>query len=135
MKTLAAVTALSLSLVTLGGCFPHNAHHRTIAKWSEGGALVAGIALGAVASTGADCDTMGSVEQSTSGCRMGGTILSTASLILITGALLGFVATVSTADDEDGNAKPVIIRQPATTTAAAGSGTASVAPKAAQAVH
>jgi hypothetical protein len=127
MRILAAVTALSL---LVGGCFPHNARNRTIAKWSEGGALVAGIAFGALANTGADCDQMGGPEQSTSGCRTMGSVLSTASLILITGGLLGFVATVSTAEDEDGSSKPVITQKPATTAAATtGSGATGATPK------
>lgn len=103
-----AVVALLVS-VSMLGCFPHNARNRTIAKASEGGAILAGIAISAFANTGADCDmeTMPGVDES--GCHNKAQWLSTAGVVLIVGGLLGFVATVSTAE-EDPQPKPVEIK-------------------------
>src|SRR4051812_34324079 len=94
-----AAVALLVS-VSMLGCFPHNPKHRTYAKLGEGGALVAGIAISAFANTGADCDknAMAGVD---SNCRTNATILSTVGVALILGGLLGFVATVSTAEEDD----------------------------------
>jgi len=91
------------------GCFPHNARNRTIAKAGEGGAILAGIAISAFASSGADCDmtTMAGIDNS--GCRNKAQWLGTAGVVLIVGGLLGFVATVSTAE-ENAPPKPVEIK-------------------------
>lgn len=96
--------ALLLS-VSMLGCFPHNARHRTYAKYAEGGALVGGIVISAVGNTGADCDQM-DMRGGTS-CRSNAQILSTIGVTLILAGLLGFVATVSTAEDDD--AKPTAL--------------------------
>lgn len=94
-----AVVAL-LASVSLLGCFPHNARNRTIAKASEGGAILAGIAISAFANTSADCDMMAMPGINDSGCHSKAQWLTTAGVVLIVGGLLGFVATVSTAEDE-----------------------------------
>jgi hypothetical protein len=100
-----AVVALLVSMSMLG-CFPHNAKHRTYAKLAEGGALAAGIAISAFANTGADCDEMAMAGVETD-CRTQAKWLSTAGVVLILGGLLGFVATISTAEEED-KTKPVM---------------------------
>ena len=88
--------------MTLAGCFPHDPHKRTIAKVAEGGSLLTGIAISALANTGADCDANNSMPgQDPSSCRSTAKILSTIGVTLILAGLLGFVATVSTAEDED----------------------------------
>lgn len=97
----AAVAFLLTVTMTLAGCFPHDPHKRTIAKVTEGGALVAGIAISAFANTGADCDSMNKPGQDPSSCRSKAQVLSTIGVSLILAGLLGFVATVSTAEDED----------------------------------
>jgi hypothetical protein len=56
--TMKAAVALLCSVTVLTGCFPNNPQHRTYAKYAEGAALVAGIAVSAFANTGADCDQM-----------------------------------------------------------------------------
>jgi hypothetical protein len=96
-----AAVALLCSVAMIAGCFPNNPAARTKAKYVEGGALVAGILVSAIANTGADCDsmdmTMGpNVDNS---CRKTAQILSTVGVVLILGGLLGFVATIATAED------------------------------------
>jgi hypothetical protein len=99
--TMKAAVALFLAIAMLG-CFPHNPRHRTYAKYAEGGALVAGIAISAVANTGADCDErMMPGPNVNDSCRSTATVMSTVGVALILGGLLGFVATVSTAEDEE----------------------------------
>lgn len=98
----AAVALLLTMTMTVAGCFPHDPHKRTIAKLAEGGALVGGIAISAFANTGADCDNNANMPGSDpSDCRTTAKWLSTLGVTLILAGLLGFVATVSTAEDED----------------------------------
>jgi hypothetical protein len=98
----AAVAFILAISMTLAGCFPHDPHKRTIAKITEGGALVAGIGISAFANTGADCDSMNSNPgQDPTNCRSHAQVYSTIGVALILAGLLGFVATVSTAEDED----------------------------------
>jgi hypothetical protein len=94
-----AAVALLLSFSLLG-CFPHNPKARTYAKIGEGTAIVAGIVISALANTTADCDQMmiPGVPENTD-CETGSKWASTAGVVLIVGGLLGFVATVSTAED------------------------------------
>jgi hypothetical protein len=87
--------------MTTAGCFPHNEKHRTYAKIGEGTALVAGIAISAFSNTGADCDQDRAPGVPNEDCRSTATVLSTIGVGLILAGLLGFVATVSTAEDED----------------------------------
>src|SRR4051812_15694499 len=95
-----AVVALVCSVALLFGCFPNEPHKRTIAKYVEGGALIVGIGISAIANTGADCDQMAMqgphVDNS---CRTKAEILGTTGLLLILGGLLGFVTTIATAED------------------------------------
>jgi hypothetical protein len=97
-----AAVALLVSLtLTTAACFPHNERHRTYAKMGEGGALVAGILISALSNTGADCDEQRAPGTEITDCRSNAHILSTVGVVLILTGLLGFVATVSTAEDED----------------------------------
>jgi hypothetical protein len=98
-----AAVALLVS-VSMLGCFPHSERRRTYAKLAEGGALVGGIVISAVGNTGADCDAM-AVNGVESNCKSNAQILSTVGVTLILAGLLGFVATVSTAED-DSDDKP-----------------------------
>ena len=106
MRAVALLTSLSLL-----GCFPHDPHARTISKLSEGGAVVAGIVVLALAGTGADCDahimTSGMPDSS---CHTKATVLSDIGLGLLIGGLVGFIATVSTAE-EDKPTPTVVIKQ------------------------
>lgn len=95
-----AVVALLCSVAVLTGCFPNNPQHRTYAKYAEGTAVIAGIAVSAFANTGADCDAMEmpgpNIEND---CRTKAKWLGSLGLVLILSGLLGFVATISTAED------------------------------------
>ncbi|MBX3161024.1 MAG: hypothetical protein KF773_34005 [Deltaproteobacteria bacterium] len=98
----AAVVVTLTCLAT--GCFPNNARHRTYAKFGEGAALVGGIAMLAASSTGADCSPQlgrpGVIE-----CRDSATMVGNVGLGLILVGLVGFLATVSTAPDDDAKTK------------------------------
>jgi outer membrane biosynthesis protein TonB len=92
-----AVVALLVS-VSLLGCFPHSARNRRYAQLGEGAAILAGIAISAVGNTAADCDEMkvpGTIDTS---CETNASWMSGVGVVLIVGGLLGFVATVSTAE-------------------------------------
>jgi hypothetical protein len=105
------------------GCFPKDPQKRTYAKIAEGGALVAGIAISAFANTGADCDNMNmNPGQDPADCRTKAKWLGTLGVALILAGLLGFVATVSTAEDEDKTSAKV------TTVPDTGTGSGSAAP-------
>jgi hypothetical protein len=88
--------AVALTLaITLVGCFPHNARRRRIAKYAEGGALVAGIAMQFVVR---DRACMEHLRPGTSSdCDNGH--LDVLGLGLIMAGLLGFAATVMTTPD------------------------------------
>jgi hypothetical protein len=95
-----AAVALLCSVTVLAGCFPNNPQHRTYAKYAEAAALVAGIAVSAFANTGADCDQMEMPGPNVDNdCRSHAQWLGTLGLTLILGGLLGFVATIATAED------------------------------------
>ncbi len=88
--------------IALLGCFPHNPKARTYAKITEGSFIVAGIGLEFLANsrTGADCEQSGSLGMSTSGCKSTGSVLGGVGLGMILAGLTGFIATISTAEDE-----------------------------------
>ena len=114
-----AVALLVTLTMTTAACFPHNAKHRTYAKIGEGTALVAGIAISAFSNTGADCDEDRAPGVPNDDCRRGANLLSMIGVGLIVVGLLGFVATVSTAEDEDktsAKVNEVVVEPPATTT-------------------
>jgi hypothetical protein len=110
IHTMMRAAVALLASVSMLGCFPHNERHRTYAKLAEGGALVGGIVISAVGNTGADCDEM-AVNGVETNCKSNAQILSTIGVALILTGLLGFVATVSTAED-DNDAKPVVTTIP-----------------------
>jgi hypothetical protein len=97
----AAVALLVSMTLSTAACFPHNEQHRTYAKIGEGGALAAGILISALSNTGADCDEQRAPGTEITDCRSNAHVLGTVGVVLILAGLLGFVATVSTAEDED----------------------------------
>jgi len=86
--------------VSLLACFPHNHKARLYAELGEGAALVGGIAVAAVAGTSADCDEMAMPGIDVSACRNRATVLGGVGVALIVAGLLGFVATISTAEED-----------------------------------
>ena len=93
----AVAVVLSLSLLT--ACFPNNERHRTIAKITEGGFVAGGIAILAVANTGADCD-MAMRPGENPDCKSDAGLVGGIGLSMIILGLVGFIATVSTAPDD-----------------------------------
>lgn len=94
-----------------GACFPNNAQHRTYAKLAEGASLVGGITMLFFVNSGADCDAMSAPGgQPDMGCKDKATVLGDIGLGLILVGLIGFIATVSTAEDD--KPAPVIVPKP-----------------------
>jgi hypothetical protein len=91
---------LSLSLLA---CFPENARHRTIAKLTEGGFVVAGITILAVSNTQADCDDNTLPGRGDMDCKSSRSFISGLGLTLILVGMVGFFATITTEPDD----KPV----------------------------
>ena len=103
-----AVVALMLSASILTpGCFPHDSHKRTLAQLIEGGTIAAGIGVEAFVSTGADCDmmTMQGLPIDMN-CHNRSSTWGGLGVALILGGLLGFIATISTAEDDKPEAPP-----------------------------
>ncbi|HTR52632.1 MAG TPA: hypothetical protein VMJ10_18080 [Kofleriaceae bacterium] len=104
--TRAVAVVLAMSLL-LAGCFPHNKKARMYAQLAEGGSIAAGIGMEYFVS--GDCDTTPNpgMPTATSSCHSHAQILGDVGVALILAGLLGFVATISTAEDEEDN-KPRI---------------------------
>ena len=83
-------------MTMLAACFPENPRARTIAKYAEGGVVLAGIAVLAVANSGADCDAHGQPGVPDSNCQSTSSTASTVGFSMILVGLLGFIATIST---------------------------------------
>lgn len=101
-----------LSLALVAGCFPHNPKARTYAKLTEGALIVGGIGMEFLANsrTGANCDTSGSLGMSTSDCKSTGSVLGGVGLGMILTGLTGFIATISTAEEEKPAPPPVEVK-------------------------
>lgn len=105
-----SAVALVLSVsVLLGACFPNNAKHRMYAKFAEGGALVAGIGMLYVVNSGADCDMQSMPGgEPDEGCKTKAAWLGNIGLGLVLVGLLGFIATVSTSEDDENKSTTVV---------------------------
>jgi len=99
MRAVAFVAIISL----LAGCFPHDAHKRTIVQLIEGGTLGIGVGMQYFANTQADCDQMVQMGKPPSSCSGTSQALGSVGVALIIAGLVGFVATVSTAEDDSDN--------------------------------
>src|SRR5439155_7842927 len=72
-----------------------------LAQFAEGGSVVAGIALEAFLGTGADCDKMTKIgDPIDQGCHDRATLFGDLGVAFMLAGMLGFVATISTAEDE-----------------------------------
>jgi hypothetical protein len=98
----AAAVVLSLSLF---GCFPHDAHKRTLAQYVEGGSIVAGIGVEFLVNTGADCDQMRMAGITNASCHTRAEVLGDIGVALILAGLMGFTATMATAEEEKAPAR------------------------------
>ena len=102
----AVALVLCASLVA---CFPHDAHKRTLAQLAEGGSIAAGIGIELAVGTGADCDMSMHVPGiPDSGCHTKASIVGDLGLALILAGLVGFIATVSSGEDDTAHAPPPI---------------------------
>ncbi len=99
MRAVAVVVILSL----LAGCFPHNAHKRTIAQLVEGGVLGVGIGMEYFANTSADCDQMKQSGGPVATCDTTRQAIGSVGVALILAGLVGFIATISSAEDDSEN--------------------------------
>jgi hypothetical protein len=99
MRAVALVAAMSL----FGGCFPHNAHQRTIAQLVEGGTLGLGVGMEYFANTQADCDQAKQMGQPPASCGGVSQAIGSVGVVLILAGLVGFISTVSTAEDDTEN--------------------------------
>ena len=95
--------ALALIITMLAGCFPHNAHRRTIAQLVEGGVLGVGIGMEYFANTTADCDQMTQMNGPATKCSSTGQTIGSIGVTLILAGLVGFIATISAAEDDSEN--------------------------------
>lgn len=91
-----------LACLQLLGCFPHDAHRRTIAQIVEGATLGAGIGMEYFANTEADCDQMRQMN-ATATCSGFGKAIGSVGVGLILAGLVGFIVTVSSAEDDAAN--------------------------------
>lgn len=95
-----AVVALVLC-ISVTACFPGEPVKQRYAKLAEGGTLVAGIAMLAVVNTGADCDMQVGLGMPKGECKGHANLVGGIGLALIIAGLVGFAATVTTANDLD----------------------------------
>ncbi len=108
----AVVLVITVSLLA-GACFPHNAKHRMYAQLGEGVTLAGGITMLFFVNSGADCDmTSAPGGQPDDSCKTKASVLGDIGLGLILVGLIGFIATVSTAD-EDKPAPVIVVPKPA----------------------
>lgn len=92
--------AVAILLLALTACFPHDAHKQTLAKYAEGAALVTGIGLEYAANSQADCDAMKVTGAGGGGsCQLAGAVVGDAGVVLMLAGMVGFIVTVSTAED------------------------------------
>jgi len=87
-------------LLAVSACFPHDAHKRTLAKYAEGAALIAGIGLEYAANSQADCDQMKVAGMPDGNCGLKGTAIGDVGVGLILAGLVGFIVTVSTSEED-----------------------------------
>ena len=98
-------------LLALSACYPHNVHKRTLAKYSEGAAILTGIALEYAANSEADCDQMKVTGAPDGSCGLKGAVIGDAGVGLILAGLVGFIVTVSTSE-EDAPQPAITVQKP-----------------------
>ncbi len=101
----------SVGSVGLLGCFPHNARNRTIAEIVEGGLAISGVIVEGVIQSGADCNTTHAPGEPAMSCAQTASTAGSIGVALLLAGVVGFIATISTAEDDD---KPVPIEIKAT---------------------
>jgi hypothetical protein len=115
----------------LPGCFPHNSRNRTISEIVEGGLSISGVVVEGFVQSGADCDMTHAPGSPTPMCKQNASLGGGIGVALILAGLIGFIATISTSEDDDDKPKPIEIK--ATPTNAAPMAAPAPAPSAAPA--
>lgn len=116
-------SAVALMLVaSLGtGCFPHSARNRTIAEIVEGTVATGGVVIEGFVQSGADCDMTHAPGAPPVSCKQSASTAGGIGVALILAGLVGFIATISTSEDDNETPKPIEIKAkpeaPATTAA------------------
>ena len=105
-------SAVALMLVaSLGmGCFPHSSRNRTISEIVEGGVSVSGVVLEGFAQSGADCDMTHAPGAPPVMCKQSASTVGGVGVALILAGLVGFIATISTSEDDNDTPKPIEIK-------------------------
>jgi hypothetical protein len=101
-----SAVALMLASSLVAGCFPHNSRDRTIAEIVEGGIAVSGVVLEGFVQSGADCTTMSAPGEPPLKCESNASVGGGIGVALILAGVVGFIATISSAEDDD---KPTVI--------------------------
>lgn len=101
-----SAVALLLASSFLAGCFPHNARNRTIAQIVEGGIAVSGVVLESFVQSGADCSMQAAPGEPPLKCESNASVGGGIGVALILAGVIGFIATISSAEDDD---KPPVI--------------------------
>jgi hypothetical protein len=100
-----------LAATMFAGCFPHNARNRTIAEITEGAVAVTGIVIEGFVQSGADCDMNAHPPgEPPVQCKQDASIAGGIGVGLILAGLVGFIATISAAEDDDSKPKPIEIK-------------------------
>jgi len=93
------------------GCFPHNARNRTIAEITEGAVAVTGVVIEGFVQSGADCDMNAHAPgEPPIQCKQDASIAGGIGVGLILAGIVGFIATISAAEDDDTKPKPIEIK-------------------------
>ena len=101
-----SAVALMLASSLFAGCFPHNARNRTIAEIVEGGIAVSGVVVEGFVQSGADCTMQAAPGEPPLKCESNASVGGGIGVALILAGVVGFIATISSAEDDD---KPTTI--------------------------
>jgi hypothetical protein len=114
-----AVALVLVGSLTLAGCFPHSARNRTISEIVEGGLAVSGVVVESFVQSGADCDMTHAPGAPPVTCKQNAALGGGIGVGLILAGVIGFIATISTSEDDDDKPKPIEIKAAPTTAAPA----------------
>jgi hypothetical protein len=105
-----AVALMLAGSMMLPGCFPHNSRNRTISEIVEGGLSISGVVVEGFVQSGADCDMTHAPGSPTPTCKQDASLGGGIGVALILAGLIGFIATISTSEDDDDKPKPIEIK-------------------------
>ncbi|MEO6775486.1 MAG: hypothetical protein ABI467_21165 [Kofleriaceae bacterium] len=105
-----SAVALMLAATLVPGCFPHNSRNRTIAEIVEGGVAVSGVVVESFVQSGADCDMTHAPGAPPVSCKQNASLSGGIGVALILAGVIGFIATISTSEDDNDTPKPIEIK-------------------------